>query len=191
VGALVVLIGDWRYVMKFIRSGAVIMSLLVAGVAMAGEVKVEYIDYKKFTDMKPANEARGSYEKRTMASFDKIFADLAKELPEGYRWSVQVTDIDLAGDVNHMFTQSGQQIRVIKDLFIPRINFSYTLLDQNKVLVLEEKDFKLKDMGFMTRSGSTRSDRAFEYEKVMLERWFKDHVKPAVTAHQQGVPKAG
>lgn len=172
--------------MKFIKSGAAIISLLIAGAVTAGEVKVEYIDYKKFTDMKPANEARGSYEKRTMASFDKIFAELAQQLPDGYHWNVQVTDIDLAGDVNHMFTQSGQQIRVIKDLFIPRINFSYTLLDQNKRVVLEEKDLKLKDMGFMTRSSSSRSDRAFEYEKIMLERWFKDHMKPAVLAYQKG-----
>ncbi len=176
--------------MRFMKSAVVLLSLLATGAVVAGEVKVEYKDYKKFTDMKPANETRGAYEKRTMASFDKIFADLAKELPEGYHWSVVVTDIDLAGDVNHMFTQNGQQIRVIKDIFIPRINFSYKLLDQNKAVVVEENELKLKDMGFMTRTSSSRADRAFEYEKVMLERWFKETIQPAVVSHQQAV-KAG
>jgi hypothetical protein len=171
--------------MRFIKSAVLILSLAVAATAMAGEVKVEYKDYKKFTDMKPSNETRAGFEKRTMAGFDDIFADLAKKLPEGYSWNVVVTDIDLAGDVNHMMTQSGQQIRVIKDIFIPRINFSYTLFDQNKAVVAEEKDLKLKDMGFMSRVSNVRADRPLEYERVMLERWFKDSVEPVVTAYQQ------
>lgn len=177
--------------MRFIKSGVLMLSILVAGTAAAAEIKVEYKDYKKFTDMKPANEARGSFEKRTMASFDKIFADLAKDLPEGYSWNVVVTDIDLAGDVNHMYTQAGQQIRVIKDIFIPRINFSYTLLDKNKAVVAEEKDLKLKDMGFMSRISNTRANEAYEHERVMLERWFKDKIQPAVVSHQQNIVKAG
>lgn len=176
--------------MSFIKSAVVTLSILAISSAMAGEVKVEYKDYKKFTDMKPANEARGAFEKRTMASFDKIFAGLAKDLPEGYSWNVTVTDIDLAGDVNHMYTQTGQQIRVIKDLFVPRINFSYTLLDQNKVMVAEEKELKLKDMGFMSRSTANQSSGPFEYEKVMLERWFKDTMTPAVASHQQKTAKS-
>lgn len=175
--------------MRFMKSGVVILSLLAISAALAGEVKVEYKDYKKFTDIKPANEARGAYEKRVMASFDKMFADLAEKLPEGYSWNVVVTDIDLAGDVNHMFTQTGQQIRVIKDIFIPRVNFSYTLVDQNKATVLQETELKLKDMGFMSRTSSSRSHQALEHERVMLERWFKDKIEPVVTAHQQGVAK--
>jgi hypothetical protein len=177
--------------MRFIQVGVLMISALLAATVTAGEVKVEYKDYKKFTDMKPASEVRGSFEKRTMASFDKIFADLAKKLPEGYSWNVIVTDIDLAGDVNHMITQTGQQIRVIKDIFIPRINFSYTLLDQNKVVVAEEKDLKLKDMGFMSRTSNTRANEANEHERVMLERWFKDKIQPVVVAHQQNTAKAG
>jgi len=177
--------------MRLINLSLLVLTALMAATVSAGEVKVEYKDYKKFTDMKPANEPRGSYEKRTMASFDKIFADLAKKLPEGYSWNVVVTDIDLAGDVNYMFTQTGQQIRVIKDIFIPRINFSYTLFDQNKAVVAEENDLKLKDMGFMSRISNTRADQPFEHEKVMLERWFKDTLEPAVLAHQQAPVKAG
>ncbi|CAI3792740.1 DUF3016 domain-containing protein [Rheinheimera sp. MM224] len=177
--------------MRFIKSGVLMLSLLVAGTAAAAEVKVEYKDYKKFTDMKPANEARGGFEKRTMASFDKIFADLAKDLPEGYSWNVVVTDIDLAGDVNHMYTQSGDRIRVIKDIFIPRINFSYTLLDKNKAVVAEEKELKLKDMGFMTRLNVSRADRPLEHERAMLQRWYKDTIQPAVASHQQNIAKAG
>lgn len=170
--------------MRLIKLAVLMLSVIVTSTVTAGEVKVEYKDYKKFTDMKPANEPRGSYEKRTMASFDEIFADLAKQLPEGYSWSVVVTDIDLAGDVNYMFTQTGQAIRVIKDVFIPRINFSYKLLDQNKAVVAEEDELKLKDMGFMTRITNVRGNQPYEYERVMLERWFKENIQPAVSSHQ-------
>ena len=177
--------------MRSVKLGLLIVSILLSSAATAGEVKVEYKDYKKFSDMRPANEARGAFEKRTMASFDKMFADLAQKLPEGYSWHVTVTDIDLAGDVNHMFTQTGQQIRVIKDIFIPRINFSYKLLDQNKVVVIEQQELKLKDMGFMSRISNIRADRPLEHERVMLERWFKDTIQPAVASHQQKTVTAG
>lgn len=176
--------------MRFVTSAVLMISLLTATAAAAAEVKVEYKDYKKYTDLKAATEPRGSFEKRTLASFDKIFADLAKKLPEGYSWNVVVTDIDLAGDVNYMFTQAGQQIRVIKDIFIPRINFSYTLVDQNKTLVIEEKDVKLKDMGFMDRTSNVRANQPLEHERIMLERWFKDKLEPVVVSHQQTQPKA-
>jgi len=148
------------------------------GLAYAADVKVEFKEPKKFTDIKAGNEPKGAFERRILAGFEQIFADLAAKLPEGYSWNIVVTDIDLAGDVNYMFTQSGQDIRVVKDIFFPRVNFSYELLDANKKVVLSD-ELKLKDMGFMSRSNISRN-QVLDYEKDMLERWFKDKLQPAL-----------
>ncbi|WP_337879293.1 DUF3016 domain-containing protein [Rheinheimera sp.] len=165
------------------------MVFCLATAAQAADIKVEYVDQKKFTDIKPSNEPKGSFEKRTLAGFDKIFADLAAKLPEGYLWKVKVTDIDLAGDVNYMFTQTGQDIRVIKEIFSPRINFSYELLDSQQKVVLSE-ELKLRDMAFMSRSHLNRS-QALSYEREMLERWFKDKFEPAFAAATASSSTAG
>jgi uncharacterized protein YceH (UPF0502 family) len=45
--------------MRSVKLGLLIVSILLSGAATAGEVKVEYKDYKKFSDMRPSNEARG------------------------------------------------------------------------------------------------------------------------------------
>ena len=154
-------------------------------------IKVNWVNPEKYSDIRPATGTRKSYQERVIKGLDKVWADLATKLPVGYSMEVSIKDVDLAGDVNHMYTQSGDRIRVIKDIFIPRINFSYTLLDKNKTVVAEEKELKLKDMGFMTRLNVSRADRPLEHERAMLQRWYKDTIQPAVVSHQQNIAKAG
>lgn len=175
--------------MRKLNRALVAAAFCAVATVQAADVKVDYVNQKKFTDIKPANEPRGSFEKRTLAGFDKIFADLAAKLPEGYVWKITVTDIDLAGDVNYMFTQSGQDIRVIKEIFAPRVNFSYQLLDKSQKVVLTE-ELKLRDMAFMSRTHLNRS-QALSYEREMLERWFKEKVEPAFVAATSTSSTAG
>ena len=62
--------------------------------------------------------------------------------------------------------------RVIKDIDIPRINFSYQLVD-NSGDVLQEAEVKLKDMSFLSGSSNFYKSDRLRYEKAMLQRWFK------------------
>lgn len=138
---------------------------------------IEFVEPKSFTDVLPSNESRSKFRKRVMAEFEEYFTEFADDLPQGQSLEVSVTDIDLAGDTRSPRIPIGSaffDVRVMEDIFIPRIDFSYVLKDASG-MVLQSDEVKLKDMAYLQRAGVLRGNRhAFSYERNMIERWFKD-----------------
>lgn len=144
---------------------------IIGGAACAGEAKVTWQEPDKYTDIREGNELRDSFREKLFADFELIFADLAKQLPDGYLFEVSVTDVDLAGEVNGMYGAAWQNIRIIKNIYWPRMSFSYTLKNPAQELLVSGQE-DLKDLGFMSGAGSSGKTR-FGYEERMLKRWFK------------------
>ena len=145
-------------------------------------VKVTWLNPEKFSDIRPANGTRKVYQERVMKAFDKFLGDLAKKLPAGYSMEINVKDLDLAGDVNPMYRIDNNDIRVIKDIYFPRMKFDYVLFDQNKQPIQQESDVKIKDMGFMTSSHIGHQSKEFAYEYEMLKKWFNKTIVPKTIA---------
>lgn len=164
------------------------LSLLTASAVQAGEVKVQWQEPEKFTDIRPGNDSRKVYRERVMKKFDSFFAELAAKLPEGYSWHITVTDIDLAGDVDHFIGGAGNPLRVVKDIYSPAIKFSYVVRDQHGEEVVSA-DEKLRDMGFMQSLNSVNDSDEFRYEKQMLQDWFKKELQPKIEQYAQTLPK--
>jgi len=154
----------------------------------AAEVKVQWQDPEKFTDIRPANDSRKSYRERVIRKFDEFFQQMGMKLPEGYNLDVTVTDIDLAGDVDYFISGAGNALRVVKDIYSPAMKFSYVLRDNHGEQVMQA-DEKLRDMGFMQSIRSAHNSDEFRYEKQMLEDWFERELKPGVEQHQHMLPK--
>lgn len=140
----------------------------------AGEANVTFGDLKEFRDVKPANETRGGYHKRVQKQFEKHFQKQAEQLPDGYKLGIKVTDIDLAGDVR--FGQT--EMRVVKPIYFPRIDFSYVLTDSKGKLV-DKGEVSLKDMGFMDKIRRGR-DEEFMHDKRLVTEWFDNDLLPKV-----------
>jgi hypothetical protein len=140
-------------------------------------VQVEWVNPKKFTDMRERNFSSERFRKHVFAKLEEHLSELAEALPEGQSLKLTVTDVDLAGRVEPG-TFSGliathENIRIMRDIDIPRMKFAYSLVDaQGKVLKQEEVN--LKDMNYLQRMRSNSSNRPFVYEKRMLTRWFND-----------------
>ena len=134
----------------------------------AAEVEVEWQNSDKYRDVYAGSGSNSKFKKETFAMLDKHFALLAAKLPQGYSLKVQVNDLDLAGDIHH---GGMNQIRIIKDIFYPRIKFSYQLLSAQKEVVAEN-DVNLKDMNFMMNSSMRYSNSRLSHEKKMLDKWF-------------------
>ncbi|MEO3878097.1 DUF3016 domain-containing protein [Rheinheimera fenheensis] len=164
------------------------LALLAGGVAQAAEVKVEWQEPEKFTDIRPANDSRKAYRERVLKKFDGFFQDMAAKLPEGYQWQVTVTDIDLAGDVDYFIGGAGNAIRVIKDIYSPAIKFSQVLRDKHGEEVFS-RDEKLRDMGFMQSLRTPNNNEEFRYEKQMLDDWFNKTLQPKVEQFAKALPK--
>ncbi len=150
---------------------AVCMACLTTAAAYAGEVKVAWQEPEHFTDIRPSHESRGGFQERVIKEFDQMFANLASRLPDGYRWNVTVTDLDLAGDIRPWFGRTLEEIRLVKDPYWPRMAFTYELLDsQGKTVASGKED--IADMNFLMHASTTTGRSSFPYEEHMLEDWF-------------------
>ena len=124
-----------------------VSSLLVTFLSSAATSEVKWTNPDKYRDVDAGDGHRAKFKARIFANFEEHFSLLAEKLPEGQTLLIDVKDVDLAGDVH----QNMQRIRVIKEIFFPRIEFSYQVLDGNKN-VLTSGDVNLKDMSFMMGS---------------------------------------
>lgn len=156
--------------MKLIMS-MILLATMMATQAQAGEVKVTWQEPEKFTDIRPGNESKSGFQARMIKELDQIFADMAKKLPDAYQWDVTVTDVDLAGDVRPFFRNTVDDIRVIKDLYWPRMTFSFNLKDEKGKSIASGTE-NIKDMNFLMRSGLATGNSSFRYEEQMLRDWF-------------------
>ncbi|MFT7005949.1 MAG: hypothetical protein ACJAXJ_000451 [Colwellia sp.] len=139
-------------------------------VANAATSEVTWIGYEKYRDIQPGSEGRKHFRERTFKDLEKHFAQLAEKLPEGQVLNIKVTDVDLAGDT-HIGGIS--QIRIIKEMYFPRMNFSYELVNADNSIV-RSGDVVLKDMSFMMGSNLKYRNKSLGYEKVMLDDWFTE-----------------
>ncbi len=157
--------------MKILKISLIPFFLLTTiGSVTAGESEVIWTEPDKYTDVRSGNENRKHFKERIFKNFEKHFAKLSEKLPEGKTLKINVTNVDLAGDVRF---SSMQQVRIVKDIYIPRIEFSYELINTDKSIAASG-DVDLKDMGFMTSSSSYKSNSVLYYEKRMIDKWFKN-----------------
>ena len=157
-------------------SFVLVTSFLFAANSFAAEVKVNWKNPDQYRDVEAANETQKSFQDRVFKRLDKHFATLAKSLPEGDSLWITVTDLDLAGRVlpdTSLGLHSGNEMRIVKKIDYPAIQFSYTLTDV-KGNVRKKDSVSIKDLGFQERIGFRAKRGDLRYELIMLEDWFKD-----------------
>lgn len=155
--------------MKFITySFVTLLSIVGMASAHAGTATIEWTNPDDYRDIRPGNESRKHFRERTFKEFEKFATKLAAKLPEGYELKLNVTNLDLAGNVEFGRTQ---QIRIIRQIHFPKIDFDYQLLDANQQ-VLAAEQVSLKDMNFLHHIKTRAGTESLGYEKRMLSEWF-------------------
>jgi hypothetical protein len=161
-----------------ILSGLIISAVtlgLSSHVLAKAEVEIEWDKPEKYRDVRPTNESRKRFREATFERINKYMNELASALPDNEKLLMKVSDLDLAGKVLPAsfagLGLSGSDVRIVKNIDIPRINFSYQLLSQSGD-VLQQAEVKLKDMSFLDRSNFFFRNETLRYEKEMLKRWF-------------------
>ncbi|HKR75707.1 MAG TPA: DUF3016 domain-containing protein [Rhodanobacter sp.] len=95
-----------------------------------------------------------------------------KMLPPGEHLDIVVTDIDRAGNFEPWRRGTLREVRIIKDVYPPRIDLRFRLLDANGK-VIREGTRKLRDPSFMSDSINTSGSDSLRYEKALIERWLR------------------
>ncbi|HZX71822.1 MAG TPA: DUF3016 domain-containing protein [Rhodanobacter sp.] len=94
-------------------------------------------------------------------------------LPPGDRLEVTITDIKLAGAYEPWQGANLRYVRFMKDVYPPRINLTFKLLDSDGN-VQREGSRKLSDLGYL-QSGVTRATDtdSLRYDKALIDSWLR------------------
>ena len=148
---------------------------LLAGVVSAepvGAVKVNFADSDKFTDLTDSysfpDRGREAYIKELTQFIEKR---AESRLGGDLRLEVVITDVDMAGEFEPWHGARAQDVRIVKDLYPPRINLSFRLTRTDGTVVAEGNR-RLRDLGFMYGSRLGDSD-PLRYEKQLIDSWIR------------------
>jgi len=101
-------------------------------------------------------------------------------LPPGQKLDVTIDDIKLAGDFEPWHGPAAEDIRFMKDIYPPRIDLHYRLLDANGS-VLREGHSKLRDLSYLQRVVPNSTD-PLRYDKRLLSEWLRKEFRSDVAA---------
>jgi hypothetical protein len=153
-----------------------ILSLLAPAAAVAGgssNVTVVFDHPEKFTDIKDSYIGSESGRDAILTQIRQYVESQAKSyLREDQRLEVTFTNIDLAGDYEPWQGPRADSVRMIRDIYPPRIDLEFKLVGADGRVISEGKS-KLCDLAFQSRVTFPSNDE-LRYEKALLKDWLSD-----------------
>nr|WP_283103785.1 DUF3016 domain-containing protein [Shewanella gelidii] len=141
-----------------------------------GLVTIEWQAPESYRDIEASSGKQERYEQRVFETLTKsLDKEASKFMQEHQKLYLVVTDVDLAGDVRPTFGATTNDIRVVKDIYPPRMTFSYQVVDNDQVVIAGNE--KLSDLGFTSASRRNQNE-PLRYEIKMLNDWLNKSLKP-------------
>ena len=148
------------------------LALRAAETRTIARAEVLFFEPHKFTDVR--DSYMGDYERTTY--LDQIRDHLLEQakyyVPEGHRLAVTFTDIDMAGDFEPWRGPRWDDIRVVKDIYPPRIQLVFRLTDAEGNVVKEGKR-DLKDLAFLMKINMSFRDDPVRHENALIDDWLR------------------
>lgn len=153
-------------------SGHLLTILALAATALpaaaAGQVEVSFVNPDSYTDIGLAGYQR----ERSLKTLETYLHSLGRELPDGQTLQIEVTDVDLAGNLEPFGLHPYLETRVQRGRSDwPRLNLNYTLKADGQAP--KTGTVRLTDISYLyALRGSNRAAEEMLYEKTMIKRWF-------------------
>lgn len=136
----------------------------------AGQVEVRFAPRDQLSDI-----GRGGDGERNLQTLDAHVRSLAGRLPHGHALSVEVQDVDLAGELRPW--PHGTEMRVLSGRADgPALALRWTL-SRNGQAVSSGSD-RLIDLAYLMRPLPTRHQGPLAYETRLIDRWFDERFGP-------------
>ena len=147
---------------------------IAATVTPPANVTVSYDHPEQFTETRKIRALAPIQDDHSyLKTLKTYYEDRAgRMLPPDEHLDIVVTDIDRAGNFEPWHRYPMQQVRIIKDIYPPRIDLRFRLLDTNGK-VIREGTRKLRDPGFMYDGMAAPGNDNLRYEKGLIDRWLR------------------
>ncbi|MGH8055552.1 MAG: DUF3016 domain-containing protein [Stenotrophomonas sp.] len=138
-----------------------------------GPVQVQWSDPAQFTELRQSRNRRDAQRGDWVETLaEHLRKQASKQLPEGQKLDVTITDIKLAGDYEPWHGPNFDDVRFMRDVYPPRISLQFTLTDANGQ-VIEQGERKLSDSGYLFNSSRPSNTDPLRYEKRLLDEWVR------------------
>jgi hypothetical protein len=159
------------------------LSLAAAGVVLAAApdkpasaIEVTFVAAEKFTDAKDDYMDSDRGREAVLGELKQhLVTHGAKYLAKGERLQITVTDVDLAGDFEPWRGINFHDIRIVKDIYPPRVNLEFKLVDAEGKVISEGKR-QLRDLGYLMGMAMPTSD-PLRFDKEMLNDWLRQEFR--------------
>jgi len=153
-------------------SVAAMLLMMGSVAASAGTATVRFIEPERYADVSD----RAFNRDEALAVIEGHIRDLAdKRLPAAQQLTVEVLDLDLAGEPERRSTRFFD-LRVMRETTPPSARFRYSLTEGGRVL--KEGEVQLRDLSYLRFGASSRSSSALTYDRELWTDWFKETFAP-------------
>jgi hypothetical protein len=144
-------------------------------------ISVTFVQPERFTDVKDsvtgsergAADLLGDLDRYVQSAGDRI-------VPAGLRLAVRITNIDLAGEFEWWRGPQFDRVRIMREIYPPRIDLQFRLTDATGAVVKEGRR-ALRDPLYLTRASINDSDR-LRYDKELLGDWLRQEFQATAQA---------
>jgi len=142
------------------------------------QTEVTFFEPKNFTDVRDsAMDSSDSFRDATLAELKTYLVRQANRyLTPGQKLTITVTDVHLAGDFEPWRGPRWDDVRIVKDIYPPRIALSFQLTDADGQIVREGKR-ELTDLAFMMKMTMAFQDDPLRHEKALLDDWLSEEFR--------------
>ena len=130
---------------------------------------------EKFTDVGDRFHADSEREATLAELRSYLILRAGSYLALGQKLTITVTDVDLAGDFEPWRGSQYDDVRIVRDIYPPRIDLTFRLTDADGKVVKEGKR-ELRDLAFMMKLSIDQND-PLRFEKNLLDDWLREEFR--------------
>jgi hypothetical protein len=155
-----------------------VLTLAVAARSVAAEVEstvpgritVAFFEPAGFTDLRDRAWLDNDPDLYLPRLREHLEAKARRHVPPGCELAITFTDIDLAGDFEPWRGPRWDDVRVVRDLYPPRLALTFRLTDAAGRVVQEGRR-ELRDLAFLLKLPLAFPDDTLRHEKTLLDDW--------------------
>lgn len=139
--------------------------------------EVVFFESKNFTDVRDSYMGSDEGRDATLSLLkDYLVKGATRFLAPGQTLTITITNVDLAGEFEPWRGAEFSDVRIVRDIYPPRIDLAFRLADADGRVIKEGKRV-LRDSTFLMRLTMAFKDDPLRHEKALLDDWMSEDLR--------------